>query len=186
MTPLSTSRSVPGGMPTAAKAFAAVDHRARVGERAGAGHDADRAARVERLDDPTAKLALVGVDDRDRQLAQDLVEIGLWVIDAVDQRRADQQDERAADREHALPFAGEGAGDTGPIGGQHHIVCRRPAAQASRDRAQPQQREQRVERGECRERGKREGRIWTPAGRAPPCPNSTAMYQRKGRIALQA
>ena len=65
--------------------IAAVDHRPRGCECAGAGDHADRAARVKRLDNPPAKFALIGVDDDDRQLAQDLVEIGLRVIDAVNQ-----------------------------------------------------------------------------------------------------
>jgi hypothetical protein len=82
---LGAGRDADGG-----EGVAAVDQCPRVCERAGAGRDADRAARVERLDDAAAKLALVGVDDHDRQLAQDLVEIRLWVIDAVDQRRGDQ------------------------------------------------------------------------------------------------
>src|SRR5262249_4918898 len=79
-------------------------------------HDTDCAARVQRLDDAAGQLAMVGVDDRDRQLAQDLVEIRLWGIDAVDQRRTNQQDEGAADRKHTLPFAGKRAGDTGSSG----------------------------------------------------------------------
>ena len=77
--PLGVGRDADGG-----EGVAAVDQRPRICERAGAGHDTDRAARVERLDDAAAELTLVGVDDRDRQLAQDLVEIRLWVIDAVD------------------------------------------------------------------------------------------------------
>jgi hypothetical protein len=61
---------------------AAVNHRPRVCERRGARHHTDRSARIERLDDTAAKLTLIGIDDHDRQLAQDLVEIRLRVIDA--------------------------------------------------------------------------------------------------------
>jgi len=68
---------------------------------------------------------LVGVDDGDRQLAQNLVEIRLRVIDPVDQRRADQQDECATDRKHALPLSGKGPGNSWAIGRQAHLVFRR-------------------------------------------------------------
>jgi hypothetical protein len=146
VTPLRTSRSVLG-------------HRPCVCERAGTGHDTDRAARVQRLHDPPPKFTLIRVDNHNWQLAQDLGEIRLWVIDAVDQRRADEQDECAPDRQHTLPFAREGAGDAGPIGGEHHLLRRRPTAQASRDRPQPQECQQPVKCGECRERGKRAGGI---------------------------
>jgi hypothetical protein len=44
---------------------------------------ARRAARVKRLHDPAADLAMIVVDDHDRNLAQDLIEVGLRVIDAV-------------------------------------------------------------------------------------------------------
>ena len=115
--PLSTSRSVPGGMPTTAKASPRSMRGMRLGERLGADRHADRAARVQRLHDAPAQLAQVVVDDRDRDLAQDLVEIGLRVVDAVDQRRQDQQDESAADREHAPPFGGEGSADAARRGG---------------------------------------------------------------------
>ena len=77
--------------------FAAVDRGVRLGERLGAHRHADRAARVQGLHDAAAQIAQVVVDDRDRDLAQDLGQVGLRVVDAVDQRRHDQQDEGAAD-----------------------------------------------------------------------------------------
>ena len=150
--------------------LAAVERRARLGERA---------ARTATLTAPLAssvctirrlELAQVVVDDRDRDLAQDLVEIGLRVIDAVDQRRNDQQDESAANREHALPLGGEGAADAA----RHRSAgstCSGAAAGGSGVRAtarRRKQRQQRVERGERRERRERDGQIRTAAVRAPP------------------
>jgi hypothetical protein len=88
-----------------------------------------------------AKLALIGVNNHDRQLAQNLVEIRLRVVDAIDQRRHDHQDKHPAESEHTLPFDGESARNAWAIGGQHRLR-HGPAAQASSDSAQPPDRQQ--------------------------------------------
>ena len=167
--PLSMSRCVPGRDADHGEGLAAVERRARLGERIGAHRHFDRPARVQGLDDAAAQLAQVVVDDRDRDLAQDLVEVGLRIIDAVDQRRDDQQDEGAADREHAPPFGGEGSADAA----RH---CRRRcrfghgrwAVRAPCDRAQAKEREQRVEHGQRRQGGERPSGVDAAAARAPP------------------
>src|SRR4029077_20543537 len=66
---------------------------------------------IQHLHDASAQLAVVIVDDRDRDLAQDLIELRLRVEDAVDQWRNPQQDESPGDRQHAPPFGCEGATD---------------------------------------------------------------------------
>ena len=134
-----------------------------------------------------AQIAQVVVDDRDRDLAQDLAEIGLRVIDAVDQRRHDQEDEGAAHREHAPPFGGKGLADAARrVRRAAPVPARRFVAHAGRDRAQAKEREQRVEHGQSRQRRERARGVLDSGSPRAACPSSTAMYQRNGRIALQA
>src|SRR5262245_15676354 len=83
------------------KSFASVECRMRLAQVCRADRNAHRSARIEGLYDPAAELTLVAVDDRDRNLAQDLVEVRLRVIDAVDQWPDHQQDEGAAQRKDA-------------------------------------------------------------------------------------
>ena len=68
------------------KGVAAVERGTGMDQRVGAERHLDRAARIQRLNDPATELALIGVDHGDRDLAQDLVEVGLRVIEAVDDR----------------------------------------------------------------------------------------------------
>jgi hypothetical protein len=89
------------------------------------------------------RLAQIVVDHRDRDLAQDLVEIGLRVIEAVDQRRPHQQDEGSTGREHAAPFGGEGSADSARRGRGRRRRGRR-TQRTPCECAQAQQREQRV------------------------------------------
>ena len=69
------------------KGVAPVERGTGVDQRFGAERHLDRAARIERLEDPAAELALIGVDHRDWDLAQDLVEVGLGIIEAIDDER---------------------------------------------------------------------------------------------------
>src|SRR5271166_4397353 len=96
-------------MPTTAKTSPRSSAARR--ERIGADRHADGAARVQGLYDASAQLAEVIIDNRDRDLAQDLVQIGLRVIDSVDQRPNHQQNESATEREHAPPLSDEGSAD---------------------------------------------------------------------------
>ena len=82
-----------------------------LGKRFGPRHDVDGAARIQRLNDVPAELAQVVVDDHDRNLAQDLIEIWLRVINTIDKRRQHQKDEGSAGPQHPLPFGGEGSAD---------------------------------------------------------------------------
>ena len=179
--PLSTSRSVPGGMPTTAKASprsSAARASASVSART-ATLTAPLASRV--CDDAAAQLAQVVVDDRDRDLAQNLVEIGLRVIDAVDQRRQHQQDEGAADREHAPPLGGEGSADAARRGRR---CCRlrrgrcagrassRSRAAAGTRAARRARRAQRARRTGARSR--RAAARAPPVRAAPPCTSAAA------------
>ena len=139
--------------------LAAVERRVRLRQRVGADRHFDGAARVQRLHDASAQLAEVVVDDRDRDLAQDLVEIGLRVKDAVDQRRNHQQDESATDRQHAPPLGSEGAADAARHrGGGDRCGSGCSAGHAPRDHAQAEQRKQRVEHGKrCQRRERARG-----------------------------
>src|SRR5438105_663669 len=88
-------------------------------------------------------------DDRDWDLAQNLTQIRLRVIDAVDQRRQHQQAERAGDREHAPPLGGKGSAYSARRGGSCRRLRRgRRAGRACCDRAQSKERQQRIERGQ--------------------------------------
>ena len=136
--------------------LAAVDRGMCLGERIGPHRHADRAARVQGLHDALAQIAQVVVDDRDRDLAQDLAQIGLRVINAVDQRRHDQDGEGAAHSEHAPPLGRKGLADAARRGGgRRWFRPRRFAADAGRDRAQAKEREQREEHGQSRQRRER-------------------------------
>jgi hypothetical protein len=95
------------------QSLAAVQRRAPFRERTGAHLDLDGTARVKRLHNATAELAQIVVDDGDWYLTQDLVEIWLRVVDAVDQWRQHQKREGAADCEHAMPLGLESAHHTG-------------------------------------------------------------------------
>src|SRR5262245_39910168 len=86
------------------KGFTSAERRMRLAQVCRTDRNAYRPARIEGLYDPAAELALVAIDNRDRDLAQDLVEVRLRVIDAVDQWPDHQQDEGAAQRKHAPPF----------------------------------------------------------------------------------
>jgi hypothetical protein len=121
--------------------LAAIHRRARLGQRLGADRDLDRAARIQGLHDAAAELAQIVVDHRDRDLAQDLVEIGLRVVEAVDQRRNYQQDKGPTRREHAAPFGGEGSADSARRGRSRRRRGQR-TQRAPCERAQAQQREQ--------------------------------------------
>ena len=117
--------------------LAAVERRARLCERVGADCYLHCAARVQGLHDAAAQLAQVVVDDRDRDLAQNLVEIRLRVIEAVDQWRQHQQDEGSAGPEHAPPFGGKGSADAGWGGnGRRRFRSWRCAQRAACDRTQ--------------------------------------------------
>ncbi len=132
--------------------LAAVERGLRLGDGIGAHHHADGAAGVQGLHDAAAELAQVVVDHGDRNLAQDLAEIGLRVIKAVEHRPRDQQQEGAANPEHAAPFGGEGATDArGGNRSRHGFRRRRMARQVSCERAQAHECEQRIEHGERRE-----------------------------------
>src|SRR5262245_6549371 len=96
---------------------AAVEGQARFGERVGAHRHADGAAGIEGLHDVAAELAQVVVNDGDRDLAQNLVQVWLWVEDAVDYRRQEQQGEGAASREDAPPLRREGSAYSRSDGG---------------------------------------------------------------------
>src|SRR5262249_38045764 len=63
----------------------------RLGERIRAPGPLDCLMRVERLDEATAELAVIMVDDGDRRVAQQLAEIGLRVEDAIEQRRQHEE-----------------------------------------------------------------------------------------------
>ena len=159
--PLSTSRSVPGGMPTAAKASPRSIAACASASVCGADRHAECAARVQRLDDPAAEFAQIVVDDRDRNLAQDLVQIGLRIVDAVDQRRQDQQDEGAA---HSRARAAIRPAKAPPMPRGAAAAARCPAAalrsQPLRARvAQAQQRQQRKEQRQSRQRREGNGGI---------------------------
>ncbi len=134
--------------------IAAVERLAPFGERRGLHGHPDGAARIQGLHDIAAELAQVVVDDCDRDLAQDLVEIRLRVIEAVDERPHHQQHKGSADREHAPPLANKGSTNAARRRGS---CCRlrfpRRTGRACRDRTQAQEREQRVERGERRQHG---------------------------------
>src|SRR5215472_12576281 len=99
----------------------------------------------------------IAVVDNDRDLAQDLIEIGLRVIDAVDQRRDHQQHKCAAVAEHAPPLAGKGSADTAGRDNSRGLRFRLAprGRRAPCERAQAQEREHRVEYGERRQRGER-------------------------------
>src|SRR5205807_9523540 len=68
---------------------------------------------VEGLDQAAAQIGPVVIDDRDRDLANELPEIGLRVEHAVQHRGYDQHAEDAAVGEHTAPFADEGGAYTG-------------------------------------------------------------------------
>ena len=186
--PLSTSRSVPAGISTAAKALPAIDRGARLGKRAGANRDAQCSARIQRLDDPAAEIAQIVVDDRDGKLAKDLVQIGLRIIDAVDQRSQEQQAEGAPRSEHAPPLRREGAADAArcaarsSVGSAGRAVVKPALALEARH---AQQCEAGKEHGQARERGEGNGANSETGNPRAACPSKTAMYQRSGRIALQ-
>src|SRR5262249_50264890 len=101
----------PGRYADDGEGLAAVKCGACLGQGCRTHRHAHGPARVERLDNPSAELALVAVDDRDRNLAQNLIEIGMWVIDAVEEGPEHQQDEGTAQGEHALPLRDKGATD---------------------------------------------------------------------------
>ena len=67
------------------KGLSTIDCRACLGKCAGANRNTQCATRIQRLDDLAAKIALIVVDDRDGELTQDLVQIRLRIINAVNQ-----------------------------------------------------------------------------------------------------
>ena len=103
---LDACRNFDGG-----KSLATIDGGVRLGKGAGANHNAQCATRIKRLDEPAAEIAEIIVDDRDRKLAQDLIQIGLRIIDAVNQRSQEQHAEGAPRSKHAAPLRHEGAAD---------------------------------------------------------------------------
>ena len=82
--------------------------RMGVGERIGANRDGDRLIGVQGLDKIAAELGVILVDDRDRDLAQELAEIGLRIEESVKDRGEDDQAEDAAVVEDAAQFGGHG------------------------------------------------------------------------------
>ena len=71
------------------KGLAAVERRASLRIGVCANRYAHSAARIQRFYDPAAQLAEIIADHGDRDLAQDLVQIWLRVIDAISQRAED-------------------------------------------------------------------------------------------------
>jgi len=82
----------------------------------------------------------------------------LRIEDAVDQRRQDQQRERAARREHEPPLGGERTAYSARRDGRWYLLRRGHAAgRVCADRAHAKERQQRVEHSQRRERGERAG-----------------------------
>ncbi len=73
--------------------------------------DRDCLVGVEGLDQAAAERGAVVVDDGDRDLADELAEIGLRIEHAVKYRSDDHQTEGAVVGEHAAPFPDKAAGD---------------------------------------------------------------------------
>jgi len=103
---LGVGRDFDGG-----ESLPAIDCGARFGKCQSANHDTQCAACVQRLDDLSAEIAQIIIDDRDGKLAKDLVQIGLRIINAVDQGSQEQQGEGAPRSEHAPPLRLEGTAD---------------------------------------------------------------------------
>ena len=93
------------------KGLPTIDCGARLGKCSGANRNAQCAARIQRLDDLAAEIAQIIIDDRDGKLAKDLVQIGLRIINAVNQGSQEQHAEGAPRSEHAPPLRHEGAAD---------------------------------------------------------------------------
>ena len=167
--PLRTSRWCPRRDTDHGEGLAAIERRPRLGQRVGLQGHAHRSAGVQGLDDRAAEFAQVVVDDRDRDLAENLAEVGLRIVEAVDQRRDEQKDEGAAERQHAPPFGGECSADAARrCGRRRRFRHGRCAARAPCDHAQAQEREHRVDHGQRSKGCERPRRIRAAAARAPP------------------
>ena len=72
------------------------------------------AVRAEGLDQAAAEFRVVLIDDGDRNVADELAEIGLRIEERVEDRREHEQAEHPPVAEHASPLRDEGAGDARP------------------------------------------------------------------------
>ena len=113
--------------------------------------------RVEHLDELAAERGLVLIDHRDRHVAQDLPQIGLRIVQPVEQRSEDHQTEHVAVGEDAPPFGGKRAGDSA-AGRSDDRRLRMPSHRHPGEEAQAQPRQRQKDqrhRGEDRKRASR-------------------------------
>ena len=141
-----------------AEDLASGQRRLRLGQRARPHGDTDRLVGIQALDEPSAQLRGIVVDDGNRHGADELPEIGLRIEHAVDQGGEDEQAQRAAIAERAAIFGGEGSHDAGPRG-PFHDRRRLDRRGLSGDGSQAEPREAEERRGQCREDDQRPDRI---------------------------
>ena len=80
------------------------ERRLRVGQGVRANRHLDRLVGVQGLNEISTELSVILIDDRDRDVAQQLAQIGLRIKQAIDERREHDQAEDAAIIEDATKF----------------------------------------------------------------------------------